>query len=319
MSRRIKRLSEEELSKIVQLRQARTGWVEIQRQTKIDRRIAKRFYDDWQRNQSMEELRGARKDIAAEEFRKHMFYLIKLAQTLVRGLDIPRLQSESRSAQGVLNTLLQDDVLGEYSPYGLPGTRWKLSSDENIHLNEQLFQSLKAHTPELRWDAVSEWEGAWDTCIQALDKLNKAGRVVINNILNQEKGVRDKVKRGSKKKDVIEQMLRGVLHMAWQNVLDPNEKYPVVQVLQRSDKRSEIVFGDDKKSEGLILSEVDSVIEVKRVSEWAANNLYAGEVVSAINQEIRIMHERLKEVREMANPLLLGPVILRTRCELCPA
>lgn len=312
-------LSDKNLSKVIRLRQARVSWVEIQRQTKIDRRTAKRAYEDWQQSQSVEELKTVRKDVAADEFRKHLYCLIKLAQWLVIGLHVPKSPNETNRAQDVLNSLLQRDVMGECSPYGLPGTRGKADTDDNIRLNRLLFQSLKTHTPELRWDAFTEWGGAWDKCIQALGKLRGGAREIVGNILNQKVVLAGRIREESGKKDVNERIVKGVLHMVWQHLSNPDQGFPLADTTLRSDGRIEVTFGKDSLSVGIILPEMSLAKEVVVICTWAAQNLDKEDTTRTIATEISTMHGRAEELLRMLNPLVLGPRILRTRCELCPA
>lgn len=42
-------------------------------------------------------------------------------------------------------------------------------------------------------------------------------------------------------------------------------------------------------------------------------------MVESLRNEVRKMEKATGELREMLNPVKLRPMILRTRCELCPA
>ena len=86
-----KKLSDKELNKIIRLRQDRASWLRIQRETGIHRQTAKRAYDKWERSKSLEELKEARKDVAAQVFREHMESLVILATSLVSNLAVPHL------------------------------------------------------------------------------------------------------------------------------------------------------------------------------------------------------------------------------------
>ena len=41
--------------------------------------------------------------------------------------------------------------------------------------------------------------------------------------------------------------------------------------------------------------------------------------IDGTSSEVRIMQKATEELRQMLNPVKLTPMILRTRCELCPA
>jgi hypothetical protein len=58
------------------------------------------------------------------------------------------------------------------------------------------------------------------------------------------------------------------------------------------------------------------------VCRWAVNNLRKGEksdLVWRLADEVRRMQDRTRELEESLDGLLLRPMILRTRYELCPA
>ena len=69
-------------------------------------------------------------------------------------------------------------------------------------------------------------------------------------------------------------------------------------------------FGDTSKG----LAE-----KVTHICELAAKNLRKGDMVQQLLPEVRTMKDATKKLREALNPVKLTPIILRTRCELCPA
>ena len=70
-------LSPIELKKIVELRQFNAPWTEIEKETKVERRIAKRAYDEWETDQKMQEQEKVRFRVAAEAFHEHVNSLIR--------------------------------------------------------------------------------------------------------------------------------------------------------------------------------------------------------------------------------------------------
>ena len=69
-------------------------------------------------------------------------------------------------------------------------------------------------------------------------------------------------------------------------------------------------FGDTNK--GL-------VEKVTHICELAAKNLRKGAMVESLKGEVHTMKDATEKLREMLNPVKLTPMILRTRCDLCPA
>jgi hypothetical protein len=88
---RRRHVSPEELAMIIRLRHENASWLKIQRETGVPRRIGQRAYVQWGRSQASEELKEARKDVAAQAFREHMDSLVTLATSFVMNLEVPHL------------------------------------------------------------------------------------------------------------------------------------------------------------------------------------------------------------------------------------
>ena len=151
-----------------------------------------------------------------------------------------------------------------------------------------------------------------------MKKLQQETREVVNNIIEQ-KQLLQRIKRGSKKKDITERIVNGVLHTVWEQILRPTEPFPVVQTTPRADEQSEVLFGKDKFAPGIILDEADLAKQVAEVCKWGAKNVLSSPQTETVTGLIRIMRERIGELRQSLNPLLLGPQVMNTRCNLCPA
>lgn len=311
-------LSQDELTQVIRLKQAGTSWVKIQRETGINRRTAKRVYEEWERSQSRDELKAVRKDVAAEEFRKHLQCLIKLAQSLVNALGIPG-PNETLSAKGVLLNLWRRDIVGEYGAYG-SGKLQTYGSETCVRQNQMLFESLKDHTREKRWNALNEWEQAWDNCIQIFSKLRKEAREVIENILDQEeKGLLNRVKEGNKREDPIAWMTKAMSMKIRQRILDDklDPESPVVEIMARGDGTIQVrPVGIANVS--LNFTDTSLAEKVAGICNWATKNLYRGDMFQKVAKEVKATQRKIEELQEMLNPLTLVPLILSTRCGLCP-
>jgi hypothetical protein len=315
---RRRNVSPEQLARIIRHRESNTSWLQIQRDTGVPRRLAKRAYEEWKRNQSMEELKAARKEVAAEEFRRHLNLLNRLADNIVLTICIPSSPNETRHAQEILGTLLQGDWLHEldFIPAVDSTERGKRRMGRQSRM---LFESLQVHTHgKVRWQALDEWEEAWDTCISDLAKFREEAHKILLNILNQKPKLIEKIVEVSGKKDAMERMIDGVLHIVWQQLLEPDQDFPAMQPMPLGNGRTDLTFGKNHLTEGLIFTEADLAEEVAKACKWAAKNLYKGNTTLAVAKQINIMQERIKELEEMLDSLRLRSLILGTRCELCP-
>jgi len=70
------------------------------------------------------------------------------------------------------------------------------------------------------------------------------------------------------------------------------------------------------------LAEDPLIEEVADVCSKAADTFCRGHsahIVSDLGSEVSQMRQAIDELNDMLNPLVLRPIILRTRCKLCPA
>lgn len=324
-------VSPEELARVVNLRQIGTSWLKIQRDTGVPRRIAKRAYEDWGRSQSREELKAARKDVAAEEFRNHLSSLVKLAEVLVNvlnGYGIPEPTRPPISAEDTLLNLWRSDIAGEYRAYGLA----RVEPEEYIcgpgswgclHQNQLLLKSLQSHTQEkVDWRMLEQWKKAWDECTRVQGVLRKEAHRMLSDILKQELGLAARIVKGSREEGALDRMVNGVLHAVWQGILAGKlDQPPLVEADGMGNEVTNVVFGEDRRSLGLIFAESDLAKKVKDACIRVANNLsiVKKEDMIKLVDDVHGMKEVIDKLAEMLNPLMLRPQILHTRCDLCPA
>ena len=315
---RRRNVSPQELARVLTLRQVNTTWLGIQRDTGIPRRIARRAYEQWERSQVREELKAARQNVAAEEFRNHLYSLVKLAQSLTETLTVPKLPTERRNAKDILMNLWQSDVAGQYGAYGLPGTQ--AEAQYMVRQNQALFKSLQIHTQEkVNWRALGKWEDSWNRCTNALVRLEAEAQEILKNILKKTPELAGNIAEGHSREDAINRMLTGVLYAAWQLPSESDQELPVVRVESGGEGRKRVLFGKGNLDVSLVLGEDKLVKKVVETCEWAAKNLSKGDSVKTIAGEINTMRGNIEELRGMLNPLTLKPLIFSTRCDLCPA
>jgi len=317
-----KELSDSELDLVIKLRQGSASWLGIQNKTGIPRRVAKRVYENWEHSQSLEELKAARRDVAGEEFRKHLRCLTLLAECLLDCLCVPSSPNETRNADEFLGQLYLRDI---YQEAETGGTSWPGGEKETRRIqrqNQMLFKSLQSHTrQEVHWEALEEWKQAWNACIKALNGLRTEASEVVENILNQKPNLKNKVQKGSGKKDAVKRMMKGVLATIWSNTLVGNldQGTAFARTILHGQGATEVTFGERDLTVGLIFTEKDLAEEVTGVCNWAAQNLCIRDTVQRVANEVCTMQTRIDELEVMLDPLVLRPLLVRTRCDLCPA
>ena len=344
-------LAPEELDRVIKLKQIGTSWLKIQHETGISRRTAKRAYEKWQHNQSPEVLREARKDVAAKAFLDHLKSLTTLAGSVVANLSVPpSLAAMEKNTEQFFAWLWQQNLLwrGVYiSPetqerYNLSQTHVYSMGDPqcfvrgdpqfNVLENELLFNCLRDHTrgEGVRWEALGEWGKARDNCAKIVPNLQKETSEVVNNFLKleQQTNLLQRIKEASREDDPAKQMTQVILREIWQDILQDKlgeedswfqkvlRGKGVPQEINVKSKRGETVFtffGDANMG----LAE-----EVTCICNLAYNVLRKGvesDMLKSLQKEVRAMEKATEELREMLNPVKLTPMILRTRCDLCPA
>jgi len=306
------------------LKRAGASWVKIQAETGINRRTAKRAYEKWERSQSLQELRDARKEVAAVEFRYHIEDLKSLAISFAINSNVPSSPDMTNAGQ-FFSQLWQQDLLQRFSYTDQPPRLKKWDSQFSIRENELLFQSLQAHIrgEDGRWNALEQWKEARDNSARVLDKLRKESRVMVTNFLKLERetNLLQIIKEKSRERNPVEQMVEAALNAIWRDILENKLGQTLVETVSGSGGSQSMVR---VRYETFFLFDDNMTLAQKltHIGNLVVNNLEKGEksdMVKSLQNEVRIMKKASEELREMLNPVKLTPMILRTRCDLCPA
>lgn len=338
---RRRELSNEELNKVIKLRQAGTSWLKIQRETGIHRRTAKRAYDKWEHSQSLPELKEARKGVAEKAFLDHLKSLTTLAGSVVTNLSVPfSITDMEKNAEQFYIWLWQQNLLwrGVYaSPenqecynlsqmhvYAMGDPQCFLMGDPQVNVleNELLFKCLQDHTrgEGVRWEALKEWSKARDNCVKVLDKLRKAPGLLVNNYLNLERqsNLLSRIKEeemSGPSHDPVDLMVRAVLNAIWQGILEDKLDQNLVLFVDGGNQGLVKV----RNETFLIINDVSLAEKVTHICNLTVDNLSKEKMVESLQTGVRTMKDATEELRTMLNPVKLTPMILRTRCDLCPA
>jgi len=315
-------LSDEELSRVIRLRQIGTNWVKIQAETGINRRTAKRAYEKWERSQSLQELRDARKEVAVVEFRYHIESLKSLAVFLAINSSVPS-SPDMINAEQFFSQLWHQDILQRFSYKDQPLQLKKWDTQFSFRENELLFQSLHDHIrgEEGRWGALERWKEARNNSAKVLDTLRGKSQVVVTNYLKlEETNLLRRITEGSGESKPVEQMAETGLNAIWRDILEDKLGQNLVETVLTSDGSQSMVR---VRYETFFLFDDNTLAQkVTYICNLAVNNLEKGEksdMVKLLQNEVRIIKKASEELREMLNPVKLIPMILRTRCSLCPA
>lgn len=315
-------LAYDELEKVKRLKQIGTSWLKIEHETGIPRRAAKRAYEKWERSQWPQEVKDARKEVAAVELRYHIESLKSLAVFLAINSSVPSFP-DMTNAEQFFSRLWQQDVLQRFSHTDSSLQLKKWDYQFSFRENELLFQSLQNHIrgEEGRWGALERWKEARNNSAKILDQLRKELLVVVNNFLKleQETNLLQIIKEESREDNPVKRMAEAVLNAIWRDILEDKLGQYLVETVLTSDGSQSMVR---VRYETFLLLDNTLAQKVTRICNLAVNNLEKGaksDMVKSLQNEVRIMKKASEELREMLNPVKLTPLILRTRCSLCPA
>ena len=311
-------VADEEMNHILKLKQAGASWLRIQKETGIPRRTAKLAYEEWERTKSGEEIKRARTEVAAEEFRYHLEDLIALAQVFVRSLYIPMPMSKIDNTDEILETLWKQDIRKEHR-----GSLGITEERQIIRENKMLFRSLQDHTRgKVRWQTFEEWKEALAIYIGHCSSLQAEARQVLYNILNQHREFKSKLLTAGKGIKPAEYMTRGVVEAVWRAFLarEVEEAEAFISTRSFGDHAADVYFGKQASTTSLRLDDAKLAEEVADICRQAARNVSMKKLplVGEIKRDTDTLDKKSKELEEMLNDLVLRPEILRTRCDLCP-
>ena len=290
MKKRIQ-LTTEQLDKVIRLRQANGfSWLGIQKETGISRRIAKREYLLWEQNQAREYLQTVRKDAAAEEFKRHLKMLLELAGQFASILRGP-VSSDTQQSDQVFSyriqylkgfSDIQDDVL----------TVEGLTPRQRLWL----YESLRSHTREsVPWDKLDYWKKQWNRSLEELQTLR--GKTRLHFLQEQES-------------ELTDSQIKSLGNTVWEQVR--------LQILRGN-------FGPPAEDvfTGMIGAlhgtEAIPTSDLERACRGEVERFLAEDEAGYARKALDRMSDAAKQLTEALDDIKLRPVLLRTRCDLCPA
>lgn len=316
-----KELSPIELKKVVELRQLGAKWTEIERETKVERRVARRAYEEWERDQKVREQEAWRFRVVAEAFHEHLNDLIRLAESLTEALHVPEMLWRLNSADEALGQLWTGNTERQREPS--PAS--SVERERVVWRSKMLLKSLQDHTRgKVRWEALEEWKQSRNNAVQYSKELQLKATEVIRNSLNNCLGLEKRIKTAIGDNDVIERIVGGVIENIWRGILTGNQEE--IHVVKGGSAIKEwqvwLEFYRSDSEPCLFLNDVELAKEVLSICRQVVTNLREGtesDLVRKLTDDVSRMQARTKELEESLDELVLRPMILHTRCDLCPA
>ncbi|MBI2853084.1 MAG: hypothetical protein HYX84_08345 [Chloroflexi bacterium] len=319
-------LSDTQIEQILQLRKSGLNWVKIQGKTGIPRRIARREYEEVEKKQSQRQLESARKDVAIREYQAHLDILSHFAANLVDALAAPQQVANLGSADEVEQGFLSNDIYREYELVGLRLGDYQREK-RVLNMNILLFKSLRDHTRgKIDWQTFDDWKVARDNCIKELETLKKEVVPALDNVL-QRKSQLKKTLDAADDPRALDRMREGIILNLWLNdILGEKGTVMASKGISALKKGTAWVdFHQDASEDTRITfdsadqrTNSDLAAGVAELCKQAIFNLRATKTVTAFVKEAGRMQEAAAKLETTLNPLFLRPIILNTRCEICP-
>jgi hypothetical protein len=311
-------VSDHDCDEIIRLRKSGAGWLKIETMTKVPRRTAKRIFEEQQQSESVEETKAARRQVAAELFALHMRDLLSIAAEISRNLKDPE-PSDRRRGQEIMQGILASDNRslgrGELSP--LLADR---DSETVERQNRILLDSLKVHSRTgVNWNVLDRWLEARDDWQMGSEKMEaEAGELIRGKVAGltgrlvpfREPGMVDKMAKG-----VVEAVFRSLLA----GKLVDAKTYITIRHIE---KGSVITFGGDASRDFLLGDNEAAYVVVASCCRPAAEELTVGKKSSLgenLAQSLASMRKACGELADRLDELRLTPLILQTKCDICPA
>ncbi|MBA7564319.1 hypothetical protein ES708_05982 [subsurface metagenome] len=316
---RKKYISEEDVENIARFVKLGASWLKIQTETGIPRRSAKRAYEEYMRSKSSNDLKAARQQVASEQFNAHMRDVISLAQSLVSSIGEPTVR-DTRTSEKVLDGILEIDIRAHKIKNPLTG-KTNVSKELVVRQNKILLQSLKAHTREkVDWEILDEWGNNRNIWISGKTTLKKEAGEIINNLIQGDqfgKIIKDNITLIN-----ISEIADGIVAATIGAILNGeiNKAEYLIQLLP--DERGVILtFSGDISGKLQRYESQELAGKVCDLARQAIRNLRAGKdsVIIQMTNSLEIMRNKKSELEDILEELRLIPLILRTKCDICPA
>ncbi len=323
------KLTHSQSEQVIDLREKGNSWLKIEKQTGIARRIAKREYDEWAARQSQQQLGEVRKEVAAQEYQLHLTLLSRMAESLLDSLTIPDPLTDLRKSDEVISRFLGRDFYQDQAAFSSQsGDRQK--ERRILRMNELLFKAIHDHTQkQVSWDILDTWRESRDKCIEDIEEMEKTVDVILTNILKQKEQVKIQDTLIKLHSHTLKTIGKGILlNVYLNNVMGQSSEITAMKGASLITKgTSWVVFHKDAPEEIKVTFDHEDpggnellAKEVTRISKWVVNNVTQDKVtlIERLRNEVKTMKDSADKLEAALNPLVLRPIILNTRCDICP-
>jgi len=303
------RVTDDQVRRMVELDRQGKSISFISRTVKCHRQTVKKY------------LAGRRGDILADEVRKqlltdelqrHLNEVTEFAVSFKGQVIRPDHLSEYRDAAAVFAFLL-----GNGLPQGLDSDSQQARRGQKQleRRGRMLLMSLREHTRDQGWwRAFEEWQEAWNTCQDAFRELRREADELVGNRINKNPSLKEAIERQiSEERGVMKTILEGVLWGVWRTgTLGKLVEY------QPDQNRIIAVCENRTYDFAYRASEVSLVPDMTEVLKLSYETLYQSFNDKGIPEMLHRIDEKIEVIDDALDPFILRPLLVRTRCKLCP-
>lgn len=327
---RRKELTTEQVDRIIKLRERGLSWLAIEKETekekRIPRRLAQRVYTDWQRKTLSAEKKAIRQKATLEYFKEHVELIVAMGEQLNVLLNIWRLPVPLVDSEEYLAALWDRDLLLRTTEgiqpkvYGKEGT--PLSDNRAVkQRNILIFRSLRDHTREtIHWEALEEWGAGWNGCREALKGISKELSTRYQKMIDKGDADLSKLIKPIWE-EVKSDMADDVVMILWRLFVDSQSEADFITPMVALNARSLVDYLTGKGKPDIELPPRYESMLKSHSSEVMTDELklVAGSVnIGHLFVCLQKMVGAYQELKEKLDPAVLRPLILGTRCVLCP-
>ena len=187
--------------------------------------------------------------------------------------------------------------------------------------HQMLFGALKQHTvKDVPWTVLQEWKVAWDRYRNAHQDLQEQISTMVEKQYKEEPDRWEGITPDQSDKNTAEFIAWGILKAVLKALV---EDQPSAEVFawenlspQGSDEKLRL-----KEANGLWILHIpapDGVEMVKVTCESVVDQIWDSKPMKSLRQESAIIQEAAERLDAALDPLRLRPLILNSRCDLCP-
>jgi predicted transcriptional regulator len=307
------RITDQQISDMMRLRRQGKSISAIARALKCNRQTVRVYLKERQADILTGEVR---RQVLTDELQKHLNDLTEFAVSFKSYVTRPNSLGEDGDATTVFKPLLGEDL-----PQGLDSGSQKVRREQRQinRRNRMLLKSLREHTRgQGWWAAYEEWQEVWNTCRNATQELQGEADKVVENHINEKPSLKGEVERRIKEeRDTVGKIKSDVLSVVWLACTSgkPVDKY---KFRVKEDRVVAVLADGSYLSIGHRLSEVSLGPDMAEVCKLSFETLYQSFIDKGIPEMLHRVDEKIEVIDDALDPFILRPLLVRTRCELCP-